>query len=231
MLFIFPAMAEDDQKLDLRLGLGNCTLPKEDNSPKKTSGFGVSLDLSFPSHSNDQSGDIIESSKTYEVEGMESQNSYSTKSHSGLMRKKLRLNKEQSALLEECFKHHTTLTMGRKHELATKLNLRPRQVEVWFQNRRARTKLKQTEVDCNLLKKYCESLNYENCRLKRELQELRSSFKFDRPPQPFSDQPPKAKTTATCPSCEKTTGLSGAGSDHKDETELVDTVLELKTDP
>nr|GMD31935.1 homeobox-leucine zipper protein HAT9-like [Ipomoea batatas] len=225
-------MAEDDQKLDLRLGLGHCNLPKEDNnSPKKTSGFGVSLDLSFPSHSNDQSGDIIESSKTYEVEGMESQNSYSTKSHSGLMRKKLRLNKEQSALLEECFKHHTTLTMGRKHELATKLNLRPRQVEVWFQNRRARTKLKQTEVDCNLLKKYCESLSYENCRLKRELQELRSSFKFDRPPPPFSDQPPKAKTTATCPSCEKTAGLSGAGSDQKDETELVDTVLELKTDP
>nr|GLL40660.1 homeobox-leucine zipper protein HOX19-like [Ipomoea trifida] len=208
---------EDDQKLDLRLGLGHYSLPKEDNSPKKTSGFGVSLDLSFPSHSNDRSGDIIESSKTFEVYGMESRNSYGTKNNNGVTKKKLRLNQEQSALLEECFKHHTTLTMGRKHDLATKLNLRPRQVEVWFQNRRARTKLKQTEVDCNLLKKYCESLNYENCRLRRELHELRSSFKFDRPPSTsFSDQPPKAKTTATCPSCEK------------NETELVDTVLELK---
>lgn len=37
-----------------------------------------------------------------------------------------------------------------------------------------RTKLKQTEVDCELLKKYCENLRDENRRLKKEVQELRS---------------------------------------------------------
>ncbi|CAK9169954.1 unnamed protein product [Ilex paraguariensis] len=55
----------------------------------------------------------------------------------GLPRKKLRLTKEQSAFLEEIFKEHHTLNPKQKLVLAKQLNLRPRQVEVWFQNRRA----------------------------------------------------------------------------------------------
>ncbi|PWA88984.1 HD-ZIP protein [Artemisia annua] len=53
-------------------------------------------------------------------------------------RKKLRLTKAQSALLEQAFKHHSTLNPKQKQELARELKLMPRQVEVWFQNRRAR---------------------------------------------------------------------------------------------
>jgi homeobox-leucine zipper protein len=53
-------------------------------------------------------------------------------------RKKLRLTKEQSAVLEDCFRAHSTLNPHQKQALATQLGLRPRQVEVWFQNRRAR---------------------------------------------------------------------------------------------
>lgn len=56
----------------------------------------------------------------------------------GSTRKKLRLTKEQSALLEDRFKEHSTLNPKQKVALAKQLNLRPRQVEVWFQNRRAR---------------------------------------------------------------------------------------------
>ncbi|GKC06072.1 homeobox-leucine zipper protein HAT4-like protein, partial [Tanacetum coccineum] len=52
-------------------------------------------------------------------------------------RKKLRLSKDQSAVLEESFKEHNTLNPKQKLALAKKLGLRPRQVEVWFQNRRA----------------------------------------------------------------------------------------------
>ncbi|KAH9327509.1 hypothetical protein KI387_007687 [Taxus chinensis] len=92
----------------------------------------------------------------------------------GSTRKKLRLSKEQSALLEESFREHSTLNPKQKNALAKQLNLRPRQVEVWFQNRRARTKLKQTEVDCELLKRCCENLTEENRRLQKELQELRA---------------------------------------------------------
>lgn len=53
-------------------------------------------------------------------------------------RKKLRLTKEQSAILEDSFKEHHTLNPKQKLALAKRLGLRPRQVEVWFQNRRAR---------------------------------------------------------------------------------------------
>lgn len=60
-----------------------------------------------------------------------------------------------------------------KKTLADQLKLKTRQIEVWFQNRRARTKLKQTEIDYELLKKQCQNLSDENKRLKKELQELK----------------------------------------------------------
>ncbi|KAK1413358.1 hypothetical protein QVD17_35130 [Tagetes erecta] len=116
-----------------------------------------------------------------------------------LSRKKLRLSKEQSAYLEESFKEHSTLNPKQKLTLAEQLNLRPRQVEVWFQNRRARTKLKQTEVDFEYLKRCCETLTDENRRLHKELQELRA---LKTTTNPFYMQLP-ATTLTMCPSCER----------------------------
>ncbi|KAI4335323.1 hypothetical protein L6164_013979 [Bauhinia variegata] len=115
-------------------------------------------------------------------------------------RKKLRLTKEQSALLEDSFKLHITLNTTEKQALADQLNLKPRQIEVWFQNRRARTKLKQTEIDCELLKKCCENLTEENKRLKKELQELRA-LKIEQ--SPLYIQLSKAASLTMCSSCEK----------------------------
>ncbi|XP_078444641.1 homeobox-leucine zipper protein HAT14-like isoform X2 [Wolffia australiana] len=120
---------------------------------------------------------------------------------SGRTRKKLRLSKEQSAFLEESFREHNTLNPKQKIALAKQLNLRPRQVEVWFQNRRARTKLKQTEVDCEYLKSCCERLTEENRRLQKELQELRAL----KTSVPFYMQLP-ATTLTMCPSCERVGG-------------------------
>ncbi|PIN07815.1 Transcription factor HEX [Handroanthus impetiginosus] len=124
-----------------------------------------------------------------------------------MARRKLRLSKEQSAFLEESFKEHHTLNPKQKVALAKQLNLRPRQVEVWFQNRRARTKLKQTEVDCEYLKRCCETLTEENKRLHKELQELRA-LKVS---SPFYMQLPPT-TLTMCPSCERVVATTTAGS-------------------
>ena len=64
-----------------------------------------------------------------------------------------------------------------------------------------RTKLKQTEVDCELLKRCCETLTEENRRLHRELQQLRT---LNHPHTAALFMP--AATLSICPSCERLTG-------------------------
>nr|ACG41550.1 homeobox-leucine zipper protein HAT14 [Zea mays] len=124
----------------------------------------------------------------------------------GSARKKLRLSKEQSAFLEESFKERATPNPKQKLALARQLNLRARQVEVWFQNRRARTKLKQTEVDCEHLKRCRETLTGENRRLHKELAELRALKAV--PPLLHMHLP--ATTLSMCPSCERVASTSSA---------------------
>ncbi|OQU85171.1 homeobox-leucine zipper protein HOX7 isoform X1 [Sorghum bicolor] len=129
----------------------------------------------------------------------------------GGTRKKLRLSMEQSAFLEDIFKAHSTLSPKQKSDLANRLSLRPRQVEVWFQNRRARTKLKQTEVDCEYLKRCCENLAQENRRLQREVAELRAQRISNTAAYTFYGHhlPASGFSTArVCPSCDKNKGTA-----------------------
>ena len=64
--------------------------------------------------------------------------------------------------------------------------------------------MKQTEVDCELLKRCCESLTEENRRLKKEVAELRA-MKVGPPCVIARDlyMPLPAATLTMCPSCER----------------------------
>ncbi|KAK9116886.1 hypothetical protein Sjap_015833 [Stephania japonica] len=78
--------------------------------------------------------------------------------------KKRRLTVEQVQSLEKNFEVENKLEPERKVQLAKDLGLQPRQVAIWFQNRRARWKTKQLEKDYDALKASYDDLkiNYEN---------------------------------------------------------------------
>ncbi|KAI3976647.1 hypothetical protein MKX01_008505 [Papaver californicum] len=131
-------------------------------------------------------------------------------------RKKLRLSKEQSRLLEESFRENHTLNPKQKEALTFQLKLKPRQVEVWFQNRRARTKLKQTEMECEYLKRCFGSLTEENIRLQREVEQLRA-LRVGPPTifSPNSFEALQASNLTMCPRCERVTTNSGGNASDK----------------
>ncbi|WOL13798.1 hypothetical protein Cni_G22577 [Canna indica] len=91
-----------------------------------------------------------------------------------LPEKKRRLTPEQVDQLERSFKEENKLEPERKSELARKLGLQPRQVAVWFQNRRARWKNKQLEHDFDRLKSTYDVLLAGHDSLLKENERLRS---------------------------------------------------------
>jgi len=88
--------------------------------------------------------------------------------------KKRRLSANQVQFLEKSFEEENKLEPERKTKLAKDLGLQPRQVAIWFQNRRARWRTKQLEKDYEILHDSFESLkaNYEN--LLKEKDKLKS---------------------------------------------------------
>ncbi|KAF3791977.1 Homeobox-leucine zipper protein [Nymphaea thermarum] len=91
--------------------------------------------------------------------------------------KKRRLTVDQVKALERSFEQDNKLEPERKVKLAKDLALQPRQVAVWFQNRRARWKTKQLERDYSTLKANYEALvnSYESLQKEKEtlVQEVR----------------------------------------------------------
>ncbi|CBI17561.3 hypothetical protein VitviT2T_005479 [Vitis vinifera] len=96
-------------------------------------------------------------------------------SSSGCARKR-KLSEEQVTHLELNFGNEHKLESERKDKIASELGLDPRQVAVWFQNRRARWKSKKLEEEFSKLKIVHESVVVEKCRLETEVLTLKEQL-------------------------------------------------------
>ncbi|KAK6922045.1 Leucine zipper, homeobox-associated [Dillenia turbinata] len=90
--------------------------------------------------------------------------------------KKRRLNMEQVKTLEKNFELGNKLEPERKMQLARALGLQPRQIAIWFQNRRARWKTKQLEKDYDLLKRQYDAIKADNDALQAQNQKLHAEI-------------------------------------------------------
>ncbi|CAI0549404.1 unnamed protein product [Linum tenue] len=88
--------------------------------------------------------------------------------------KKRRLSVDQVQFLEKSFEVENKLEPERKIQLAKDLGLQPRQVAIWFQNRRARWKTKRLEKDYDLLQSSYDTLKADYDGLLREKDKLKA---------------------------------------------------------
>ncbi|RZR84638.1 hypothetical protein BHM03_00011493 [Ensete ventricosum] len=91
--------------------------------------------------------------------------------------KKRRLTADQVEFLEKNFEVENKLEPERKLQLAKDLGLKPRQVAIWFQNRRARWKAKQLEKGYESLKSSYDSLKLDHDNLVKENEKLQAEKK------------------------------------------------------
>ncbi|XP_018437401.1 homeobox-leucine zipper protein ATHB-21 isoform X2 [Raphanus sativus] len=90
--------------------------------------------------------------------------------------RKRKLSDEQVRMLEMSFGVEHKLESERKNRLASELGLDPRQVAVWFQNRRARWKNKRLEDEYTKLKNEHENAVVQKCRLDSEVLHLKEQL-------------------------------------------------------
>lgn len=88
--------------------------------------------------------------------------------------KKRRLKADQIEYLEKSFEEENKLEPDRKIQLAKDLGLQPRQVAIWFQNRRARWKTKSLERDYDVLQDKYNNLKADYDNLLKEQEKLKA---------------------------------------------------------
>ncbi|CAI7739733.1 unnamed protein product [Closterium sp. NIES-54] len=125
--------------------------------------------VSMPPTPNGEAGERGTGGAEGEVEGEAASAEGGEDGEGSGNKRKMRLSQEQQSTMEAVFRKTPRLTPREKCVLAGQLGVRVRQVEVWFQNRRARTKVKDTEVELDGLRQRCQTLADENRRLKERL--------------------------------------------------------------
>ncbi|XP_045796154.1 homeobox-leucine zipper protein ATHB-22-like [Trifolium pratense] len=91
--------------------------------------------------------------------------------------KKKRLTSNQIDLLERSFQEEIKLDPERKIKLSRELGLQPRQIAVWFQNRRTRWKAKHLEHLYDVLKQEFDVVSKEKQKLQEEVMKLKGKLK------------------------------------------------------
>lgn len=87
-----------------------------------------------------------------------------------------RLNEDQVRLLESSFDSNKKLDPERKQQLSRQLNIPPRQIAIWYQNKRARWKNQSLEYDYTMLQLQLEATLVETKHLQKEVEHLRAEL-------------------------------------------------------
>lgn len=93
-------------------------------------------------------------------------------SHHQQEKKRRRLTADQVEFLEKSFESENKLEPAKKFQLAEVLGVEPRQIAIWFQNRRARWRTRQLEKDWEALRSSYDSLKADHEYLLKEKQRL-----------------------------------------------------------
>nr|GLL48086.1 homeobox-leucine zipper protein ATHB-6-like [Ipomoea trifida]GMD88808.1 homeobox-leucine zipper protein ATHB-6-like [Ipomoea batatas] len=136
-----------------------------------------SATLLYPPQEKDMKENLVYSGELQAMlDGLDDEDS--VEENVGIMNgKKRRLSVEQVHALEKVFEVDNKLDPERKVKIAAELGLQPRQIAIWFQNRRARYKTKQLERDYNLLKANYESLHLNYIKIEQEKEGLIAELK------------------------------------------------------
>ncbi|RWR89611.1 Helix-turn-helix motif [Cinnamomum micranthum f. kanehirae] len=89
---------------------------------------------------------------------------------------KKRLSQEQLMLLESSFNLEKKLQPERKIQLARDLGLQPRQVAIWYQNKRARWKTQTLECDYKAICSRLDRVLAEKKSLEKEVEKLKGEL-------------------------------------------------------
>lgn len=100
----------------------------------------------------------------------------STQNRQQLGGSRKKLTEDQVRLLETSFNANQKLELECKLELARKLGVPPRQVAIWYQNRRARQKVETIEFDYKTIQLQLENVLAEKNRLEQEVRILKDEL-------------------------------------------------------